>query len=53
MAVADSGMEKEGGVAGWDRTGGSSFVWAGRRLTVLVFLVGASLLALLGLGIEA
>jgi hypothetical protein len=31
MAVADSGKEKGGGVAGWDRTGGGGGVWAGRR----------------------
>jgi hypothetical protein len=32
VAVADSGTEKEGGgAAGWDRSGGSSSVWASRR----------------------
>ncbi len=46
--MTNSGTEKEGGAAGWDRTGGS-VVWAG----LLVFLVGAALLALVGLVAEA
>ncbi len=31
MAVAESGTEKEGGAAGWDRSGSGGGVWAGRR----------------------
>ena len=49
MAVTNSGIATEGGAAGWDRTGGGGGTWAG----LLVFLVGAALLALLGPVAEA
>ncbi len=29
--MTNSGTEKEGGAAGWDRTGGGGEVWAGRQ----------------------
>ena len=51
MAVTNSGIATEGGTAGWDRTGGGGEVRAGRR--PIVFLVGAALLALVGLAAEA
>ncbi len=49
--MADSGTENKGGAAGLNRSGGGGGVWPAAGL--LVFLVGAALLALLGLGTEA
>jgi hypothetical protein len=50
IAVTNSGTEKEGGAAGWDRTGGGGEMWAASGL--LVFLIGAALLALVGFVVE-